>query len=245
MVTRAGLRRAGVALAWLLVAGAAPAQPARPDLAASSRLIVAQTNELRAAHALARTEPEARLGAAAHAFAEYMARTDRYGHEADGSSPAQRARAHGYDYCKVAENIAYLMNSRGFGTDELARSVVEGWKNSPGHRKNMLDRDVVDIGVAMAQSPKSQRWYVVQMFGRPRSKAVRFSIANEAAQEVRYELGGRSFGLAPQVTRTHEQCGTATLTIVSGAEPLSVEPVDGRHYTLERGPGSRLRLRVD
>lgn len=241
----ADLRRRVLAVAWLLLAAAVPAQPVRPDPAVVSRLIVAQTNDLRATHGLGRVEAEGRLGAAARAFAEYMARTERYGHDADGSSPAQRAQAHGYDHCKLVENIAYLMSSRGSAADELARSVVEGWKGSAGHRKNMLDRDVVDIGVAIAQSPKSQRYYAVQMLGRPRSKAVRFSIGNETGQDVRYELGGRSFGLAPRVTRTHEQCAAATLTIVSGPDALSVEPADGRHYTLERAAGSRLRLRLD
>lgn len=37
-----------------------------------------------------------------------MAKTGKYGHAADGRKPAERAAAHGYEYCIVRENIAYL-----------------------------------------------------------------------------------------------------------------------------------------
>lgn len=38
-------------------------------------------------------------------------------------------------YCIVSENIAHQYNSLGFTTEELAEQFVQGWKNSPGHRK--------------------------------------------------------------------------------------------------------------
>ena len=42
------------------------------------------------------------------------------------------------------------MNSSGFTPKELADGFLEGWKQSPGHRKNMLDPDVTQIGVGVA-----------------------------------------------------------------------------------------------
>ena len=45
---------------------------------------------------------------------------------------------------------------------------VEGWERSAAHRKNMLDRDATEIGVAVAHSPRTGRYYGVQVFGRPR-----------------------------------------------------------------------------
>ena len=89
---------------------------------------------------------------AARDFAAYMARTSRYGHTADGSRPADRAASHGYEYCVIAENIAYAFNSDGYTTEELGKTFVEGWKHSPGHRRNMLDPDVAETGVAVARS---------------------------------------------------------------------------------------------
>jgi uncharacterized protein YkwD len=243
-------RRAGPALACTLalagaLAATAAAAVARPDLPDVARRVVALTNEFRAEQGLAATQAEARLAAAADRLATYMAATDRYGHEADGSTAAQRTLAQGYDHCAVAENIAYLMDTRGFTAEALARGFVEGWKNSPGHRRNMLDRDVVDTGVAIAQSPKSQRYYAVQVFGRPRSQALRFSIGNATGREVRYALAGETFGLAPNVTRTHTRCGAALLTVGAGRDALRVETENGARYSVDRDADGRVRLHRD
>lgn len=238
-------RRPWIALALLLLAGTPRAEPARPDLAAVARQVVGRTNEFRASQGFARTETDATLAATARSLAEFMASTDRNGHEADGSSPAQRAEARGYAHCSIAENIAYLMSSESFSTEALARGLVEGWKNSTGHRRNMLDADVVETGVAIAQSAKSRRYYAVQMFVRPRSKAIRFSITNAGPGELHYELGGKPFGLAPAVTRTHTQCSAASLSIESGRDPQVVKPENGARYRYEREVGERYRLRQE
>ena len=50
---------------------------------------------------------DARLTEAARYFAGYLAKTDQFSHDADGSVPAARAQKHGYDYCIVSENLAY------------------------------------------------------------------------------------------------------------------------------------------
>jgi uncharacterized protein YkwD len=132
-------------------------------------MILEDTNQFRRAEGLGGVKPGHALEKAARYFAGYMAASDRYGHSADGATPAQRAVAHGYDYCLVSENIAYQWNNTGFATAELARDFFEGWKKSPGHRRNMLEREATDTAVAVAKSPRTQRWYAVQMFGRPRS----------------------------------------------------------------------------
>jgi uncharacterized protein YkwD len=115
-----------------------------------------------------RTNPE--LEKAARDFALYMARTGEFDHDAGGTTPASRVKAAGYDYCRVAENIARHYSSRGFTTPGLAGELVEGWKNSPGHRKNMLQPDVTETGVAIAHRRHDgvDDFYSVQLFGRPR-----------------------------------------------------------------------------
>ncbi len=139
-----------------------------PDIAQVAGLVVDGTNRFRHDHGLGPVEPERRLATAAREFAAYMAQTDRLDHTADGRQPWGRARAQGYDYCLVAENIAYQFDSRGFATAQLARELVSGWERSPGHRKNMLEREVVDTAVAVARSSRTGRFYAVQMFGQPR-----------------------------------------------------------------------------
>jgi uncharacterized protein YkwD len=99
-----------------------------------------------------------------------MAATGRFAHDADGKRPWDRARDHGYSWCLVGENIAYRYMSRHFLAHELAEDFVKGWKDSAGHRKNMVDDSMVHIGVAVARSPATGGYYAVQVFGRPSGK---------------------------------------------------------------------------
>ena len=159
-------------------------------------------------------------------------------------SSLQRAREHGYDYCLVLENIASLYSSEGFGTEELADRVMKGWKRSPGHRANMLDAEVTDIGVAIAQSEKSRTYYAVQLFGRPHSKRIEFRVANSSPVAVDYDLNGLAYTLPPRSTRTHQECRAVRLTMRLPGERQSttVQPGDGDRYEIERlGPRYRLK----
>ena len=153
--------------ALLLGAGAAHA---KVDPAQVERQVVRDTNEFRKENGLEAAGPASALRRTAEEFAEYMARTDKYGHEADGRTPGERAKRGGYDWCRVSENISYQWSSHDFDTTELARRLVEGWKKSPGHRRNMLDPKVTETAVAVARSAKSGKYYAVQMFGRPRGR---------------------------------------------------------------------------
>lgn len=227
-----------VPLAACLAAGPVPA--ARPVLAASESAVLARANSARAEAGLAALVPEPALQAAALGLARYMAESDRYGHEADGRTPAQRSEAAGYRWCAVAENIAYVMSSAGFTTDELARRLMDGWIASPGHRRNLLDGDMTQTGVAIAQSAITRRYYAVQLFGRPRDARVRFEVRNGGRQATRYTLGEQRFDLPPGMTRTHEQCRAEPLRGPAGG--AAVAPRDGAHYRLEPAAAGAWRL---
>jgi len=238
--------RVALLLGGALVLGTLQAQVVRPDLGDAERLIIEKTNDFRAGQRLAATKADPQLADAAHDFAAFMARTDRYGHDADGRSPADRAQARGYAYCALAENIAFLSNPAGTSTDALVNTVVEGWKQSPTHRRNMLLPEVVDTAVALAQSPTSQRYYAVQLFGRPRSAMVRFSVINRTPSPARYRLAGQSFDLPAGATRNHEQCRAGSLDVGTGSKSGSpIEPVDGKRYTLEAIGGTEVRVREE
>src|SRR5436305_10324511 len=71
----------------------------KPDLAAVAANIVAQTNAFREKENRTKVSENAKLAETAQAFAEYMAKSGRYGHTADGSNPADRASKKGYEYC--------------------------------------------------------------------------------------------------------------------------------------------------
>jgi len=244
---------AGVALALLIVPGEVCAQSSehdeaetieppervpeqKADLAKVTRQIVERTNAFRKEHDRPAVTVDDDLSEAANAFARFMARKDRYGHTADGRHPAERASKAGYDYCIVLENIAYEYSSRDFDSEALTKGFVQGWEHSPGHRRNMLDPDVVHTGVGVARSQKTGYYYAVQMFGRPKSLAIRFSIANRSEEEVTYSIEGKKYRLEPRYTRTHTRCRPAEVAFMAASDEKkkveTVKPADGDRYAI-------------
>lgn len=147
-------------------------------ISAVERAIVEQTNEFRKSNQLDAVRRDEHLMQAAKKFAEFMARTGKYGHRANGMTPAQRAEAAGYDYCVVRENIAYRMNTGDVTADSLIEVFVQGWIDSPPHRENMLADYITHTGVAVATTDDTT-YYAVQMFGRPKAAAFRLKLKNE------------------------------------------------------------------
>ncbi|MBW3599496.1 MAG: CAP domain-containing protein [Planctomycetes bacterium] len=210
------------------------------DLSRVAELIVQQTNDFRRKQDLAPVKADPKLRETAQYFADYMARTDTYGHTADGQRPSQRASEHGYEYCIVSENIAYAYRSRGFTEQQLAEQFVQGWIDSPEHRENMVDPAVSEIGVAVAHSEESGHYYAVQMFGRPRSASIQFEVANESEQEIRYRIGERSYSLPPRFNRTHRQCRPGKLSFLTSD---AAADADKSAKTVDPDSGDRFIVR--
>ncbi len=152
------------AMAMAPVFASAQADPAFPTRVEAR--VLSLVNELRAGRGLAALEPEPRLEKAAADFARHMARTGVLEHDADGRTPAARAKQRGYTYCVISENIAYEYNSRGFSPDALARNLVDGWRDSPTHRENILDPAVTQTGLGIARNERGE-FYAAQLFARP------------------------------------------------------------------------------
>jgi hypothetical protein len=207
-----------------------------PRIDEVEKQLLEATNEFRKKEDRGPLKADPKLEKTARDFAGFMARTDKYGHEADDSEPQQRAKAHGYEYCVIAENIAYQFNSEGFTTRELADKYIEGWIHSPGHRKNMLDPDVTEAGMGVAHSEKSDKYYAVQVFGRPQSAAFEFAVANETDEEIEYTLDGEKRKLPARTTRTHEVCRPVTLV-------FSWNKTDGKPEELRPRPDERFEIR--
>ncbi len=235
-----------LALPLAVVTGPAFAQQGSPDAEQVAGLAVRLTNEFRMQEGRKEVVVNAQLLAAARYFAGHMAKTGRFSHEADGSTPDVRARKHGYDYCIVSENIAYQYSSAGFATGELAQGFIEGWKNSPGHRRNMLDPDVTETGAAVARG-KPGAYYAVQMFGRPASRAVKFSVANQSSAAIRYRLGGTAFSLAPRQTRTHQGCRSGELKFdwPGTQRETTIRTKDGDRFAVVRSNAGGFSLKSE
>jgi len=183
--------------------------------------VIARVNAFREQQRLVSVQPEPHLTAAAGEFAGYFAAHRVLEHEADGRDPAQRAQAHGYSYCVIAENIAFEQRPGGFATEELASRLVTNWQNSPPHRHNMQDPRVTQTGVGIAPAPGGY-WYAVQLFGLPDSARIAFRVINDGTRAAAYTVAGERFDLPPGVTRTHRLCPPAQLQVTGTTAPVQV-----------------------
>lgn len=182
-----------------------------PDIPQVEAAIIQMTNNFRAEHKLQRVARNPRLDNAARYFARYLARTGKFAHEADGRQPADRAAAKGYKFCQIAENLALHLDSRGFRSRQLAGKAVTGWKNSPGHRRNMLLANVTEIGVAVAKAPGKPQYISVQLFGRPQRLQYSYKISNYSKLQVSYTDGTSKYQIEPLQRIVHTDCFPVTL----------------------------------
>ncbi len=221
-----------------------------PDVVRTEIAIVELTNVFRRAQKLTDVRPNAELTRAAKLFAEYLAKTGRFAHEADGRQPADRVQASGYTYCIVSENLASNLDSRGFTSIGLAQQAVDGWKNSPGHRKNMVEPHVTEIGVGVARAPTTDPKFIsVQLFGRPDSLKYQFRIENRVAVAVRYSALGETHTIDPRVIATHTACKPSEIAFDRAGNALTGTKLssrfvarDGAVFSIVAGDDGRVRI---
>jgi uncharacterized protein YkwD len=240
------------AMGWALLPRAASVQAAEtrtagapsPDLADVVEHLISRTHAFRQQEGRPPVAPNPQLTAAAQDFATFMARTGQFSHTADGQTPEVRAKAHGYDPCLIAENIAYQHHSGGFTTEALAQGFFQGWQHSPSHRENLLDPAVTETGVGVAQSQQTGAYYAVQLFGRPMSQAIEFQITNHTDTTITYAVDGQVFPLPLRTTRTHQQCRPPEVTFQwpGMQEPTTVHPNQGDRYSIVRGDAGDFRV---
>lgn len=110
------------------------------------------TNQQRAQFGVAPLTLNLTLNDVAEKHSQDMAVNRYFSHQGrDGSQPWDRMKAGGYSYSRAAENIA-------FG-QPTPQDVVTAWMNSSGHRKNILDPNLKEIGVGYHEG------YWTQNFG--------------------------------------------------------------------------------
>ncbi len=129
--------------------------------------VLASVNAVRAKAGCGPLKVNSKLMAAAKLQASNMAEKDFFGHRGkDGRGFASRVSGQGYKYRFAAENIA-----AGQPTPQRA---VQAWLDSPGHRRNILNCNFRETGIAMVYQPDdrplrgqsgSLRYYWVQVFG--------------------------------------------------------------------------------
>jgi len=102
----------------------------------------------------------------------------------------------------------------------------------------MLLPGVTHTGVAVVQSEETGVYFAVQEFGRPKSAAIEFQLANRAAETIKYKLSDQQFELPPRFIRSHTICCPEDLTLLDGAETVAtLHPSDGQRFTVKGAAG--------
>ncbi|BBZ65873.1 hypothetical protein MINS_13020 [Mycolicibacterium insubricum] len=153
-----------VALTAGLLFGAPATALADPD-----QTLVDLVNEQRAKNGCGPVTPNPQLLTAAQRHADDYASlktTDHAG--SDSSTIASRVRDTGYKAGLAGE----IMGGFGLNTDFPTRpDLINGWLNSPGHKKTMLDCRYTEIGMATAeatlQGDQYPTTFAVGVFAKP------------------------------------------------------------------------------
>lgn len=104
-----------------------------------------------------------KLDQAAQRHAADMLARHYFAHESpEGHTVSERAKEAGYGWRAIGENIAEGQTS--------VAEVMTTWMHSPGHRRNILDRDFKEFGAGLALGKSGGRYRVewVQTFGTRR-----------------------------------------------------------------------------
>ena len=171
-----------LSIATMAIASGQDAQPALTadgnagaDVQSTSRIAVVQraivdrTNEFRKSNQLDAVQRDEHLMQAAKDFAEFMARTGKYGHRANDMTPAQRAEAAGYDFCVIRENIApaHALDPSRRDQNLLAKPPVAGVHddvtNSPGLFVDEQALYVADVAIARSDVIALYRFATAQV----------------------------------------------------------------------------------
>jgi uncharacterized protein YkwD len=122
-------------------------------------IIHKEVNEFRRSHGLKPLELNPIISAQALAHSTRMAR-NRESISHRGFDLRMKEIRKKLAFRNAAENVA-----TNFGYEDPGSRAVEGWKNSPGHRKNMLG-DFTLTGIGIARSGHGA-YYYTQIFLKP------------------------------------------------------------------------------
>ncbi|MFC0098617.1 CAP domain-containing protein [Micromonospora marina] len=130
---------------------------ATTGLSAELQKVVTIVNQERAKAGCKALTVNAKLNLAAQRHSQDQADHRKMDHKgSDGSQPRDRVKAAGYSYRMVGENVAWNY--------QTPAAVMEGWMDSEGHRKNILNCSYTQIGVGVARSNGP---YWTQVFATP------------------------------------------------------------------------------
>lgn len=116
-------------------------------------------NAFRAENGLGPVTSNPLLEGAAERQSEAMASAQNMSHSVAGRLPT-RVQQMGYNWSATAENIGRGYTSHG--------AALAGWINSPGHRRNLLNPRVTEIGLAAAKAKTGGQLFWTMILAAPR-----------------------------------------------------------------------------
>lgn len=121
-----------------------------------------ETNRQRSLYGMAEFKYHQNLEVCAQSHSEDMANWDFFSHESPVSGKrtmTDRMGQVGFVNLCMAENISYHDVSNRTYSD-LAKSIVDSWMNSPGHRANILNERYRYLGAGTAKCYYNDYFYV-------------------------------------------------------------------------------------
>ena len=160
--------------------GGSSSSPPSSNAAITISGIIGTTNAERSANGgLKALKENAKLDAAAAAKVKDMFANQYFEHTSpQGKGPADLAKAEGYSYILIGENLA-------LGNFKDDQDLLTAWMNSPGHRANILNSKFTEMGAAASMGLYEGRkvWLAVQEFGEPLSSCPEVDASLEATIE--------------------------------------------------------------
>ena len=145
------------------------------------------------------------LDQAANLHNDKMAQADNMSHNLPGeASLGDRISDTGYDWRRVGENIAV--------GQQTPEQVMDGWMNSPGHRKNILNSEFTDIGVGYGEDNTGPYW--TQVFGKGDSSSAPANLPEPAPEQL------------DEVDEPQNDFQEQPVDEVENPEPTPEQPVD-------------------
>ena len=136
------------------------AKPSRPSAIELEDRLFEAINQERKANGLSPLVRASDLNAVAREHSRDMVERHYFAHRSpEGDDLRVRfARSGISNWRYIAENIAYNL-----GQSDPVTAAVEGWMNSPGHRRNILNKKLTESGIGVAVDEMG-RTYFTQVF---------------------------------------------------------------------------------
>jgi uncharacterized protein YkwD len=130
--------------------------------------VLSELNSERAKHGLRALKMNSELVSAAHKHNLAMAKADTLSHQLKGEAAlGSRVSAAGYRWSAVGENVAYNGRRSQDGVLAVQKAMYNEDPPDDGHRKNILSKTYVDVGIDVISDSVHGKVWLVTDFGKP------------------------------------------------------------------------------